>query len=126
MFGKMKKNNPQRGKEERCIPVAKKFLELIGAYQNHKLGQVEQKEFNKAYKELVQEMKAEMLDKDIKLSDINYILKLVSQPIEAVQYIMTDNFNNLLRTFEKGYWGKDRDDVTIKELDAKLKEFEVK
>jgi len=106
---------------DRCFPVAREILKIIGNNENLLLGSFSQKEANKEYKDLVQNIKQLMLDNKLLLSDVNYILKVILQPIDAVKYILNENFNKLLEDAEKKFWGKERGDISIEDLDNILK-----
>lgn len=105
---------------DRCLPVAREVLKMIGNYEDNIFGVYDQKEANKKYKQLVQDIKSLMLEKNLLLSDINYILKAILQPIDAVKYIINENFNKLLEDSQNKFWGKPKDEVTIKDLDEQL------
>lgn len=107
--------------EERCFPVAKEILKMIANYSNLKIGRFEQKELNKEYKELIQSIKELILEKNLYLEDINYIMKLIAQPNEIVKNILNDNINELLSQVQDKFWGKPINEVTLKDLDIQLK-----
>lgn len=106
---------------DRCIPVAKQILDMLGKYDNKLMGQVSQSDLNVAYKDLVTEIKKLFLEKDLQLNDINFVMSLVVQPIDAVKFIISENFNKLLKDAQFKFWGKDNDDVTVGDLDKLFK-----
>lgn len=107
--------------DKRCIPVARTILEKIGTYENKIFGSYTQKEANIAYKELVQDIKTLMLENDLMLNEVNYVMKMILQPIDAIKYILTENLNHSLSEAQDKFWGKDHEYITLEDLDEQLK-----
>jgi len=115
------KKDYEKETNERCFSMAQEVLRLIGTKEKLLFGGYTQKEANEEYKDLVQEIKKIMLEKKLLLEEVNYVMKLVLQPIEATKFILNENFNKLLLDAEEKFWGKSHDDITVEDLDDVLK-----
>ena len=114
--------DPTKLREERCIVIAKQVLKMTADYKGLKLGDIPQEKLSVHYKDLVQNIKALYLEKDILLSDIGYIKKLLLQPFDIVDFILNENFNKLLSDAQDKMWGKDREEATVGDLHKILEE----
>ena len=105
----------------RCIPFAKELIKIIGKYDSL-IGKVEQGEINQHYKDLIQSIKVKMLEKgDLRLDDINYILRLALQHYDSIKYIMSENINRSLHDLQIKQFGKELGEMTYNELAEYLK-----
>jgi hypothetical protein len=110
-----------KAQNDRCIPFAKELIKMIGEYEPL-IGKVEQGEINQHYKDLIQSIKAKMLEKgELRLDDINYILRLALQHYDSIKYIMSENINRSLHDLQIKQFGKELGEMTYNELDEYLK-----
>lgn len=110
-------------RDERCVPVAKEVLNMIAAVDGL-AGNVKPELLEKCYDQVAKDILQLYLDKNILVSEANFVQQLVLQIINESLGIVSISINNNLKNIEKMmFGGKDVRDVGMQELDAKLKEF---
>ena len=127
MFDKVKKKDEKKiqdltkERNDKCIPIANEVLKLMLS------GKVEDKsieELMKDYSDIARDVVKLYLEKDLKLSDVDYVHKLVYQTYDVTARLVQDTLNGHLKRTQKEYWGKDPEDVTTSDLHKKLLEIE--
>ena len=124
MFNEIKKNQEKIEKDltkernERCIPVAQKVLVIMS---KGKIDDKPQNEMYNEYKDIARELLKEYLDAKLKLSDIKYVHKLALQAFQISEDLVNQTLNGHLKAATASYWGKDGEEVTVVDLDEKIK-----
>lgn len=120
---KMKKEEKDLTKErdDRCVPIAKEFLSLVGKYEKGIIGDGKNEEIAESYRPLAKQILEMYLEKNIRVHESGYIHRLVLQSFQTVQDIIINSLNESLKKAEKEMWGKEASEITIKEIDEKIK-----
>ena len=105
---------------DRCIPVAKEVMKLIAAHDGV-MGDVTQDQMDESYDGVAKSILQLYLDKNILVSEVNFINSLMQQIIGGPLNIVSGAVNRQLKTAEQSVFGKDLPEVTFQELDVFLK-----
>lgn len=125
MFNKVAKKqktadeNLTKERNKRCFPAAKAILELS---VKGRIDDVDPSEMFDDYSPLVRDIMDVMMKHDIKLGEINYVFQLAMLPMDVLKEMVSQSMDKHLSTAEKMFWGKEGNDVTVKELDERLKQ----
>lgn len=110
-------------RDARCVPIARAVMAKVGlATQDSPLGAVTKKEEIMKYadavaKDIIREMQAG----GALIQDIDFIKQISLQTFGAAFEIITNSFNHHLTTLQKKTFGKEIGELTLDELDDKLK-----
>ena len=110
-------------REERCVPFAHRLIKLLAEQEKmpvgaHVVEAVEEKDY---YAPTMRTLFQEMLEADVKLTEVVYIFTLARQALDMVQSVVDETLNqNMNRNTETMYGLKhnDYDNVTLKQLNA--------
>jgi len=124
----MSKKNLTKERDDELIPVARKLLLSLAAREDLVMGGSETISVEKAaeyyqnkYLDVIVPL---LLEKDIKIKDIDYLFSLMLQPINFIKEVTVTSFDsNRSRSDAQMYGLKDIGDLRISDLDRKLKEF---
>lgn len=108
--------------EERCAPVARQIIEIIGRHGGP-LGGDESKrgDFESSYKVPAGEILQLFLEKDVKVGEVAFIKKLVLQGIEWPLNMVLASSQNHVSAAETALFGMPVGDLGFKKLDEILK-----
>lgn len=111
-----------QAREAKCLPLAKYILQLI-VEADLSLGEKTDKEYLETYNPIVGKILEKFLEVNLKLSDVSYVQKLITEMISNVDTLLLSSINNSIRIGEKAVWGIERDQRTFTLLDNVLKEY---
>lgn len=106
-------------RDDRCVPVAKEVIKLIAAVDGL-AGNVKPELLRESYDGVAKDILQLYLDKEIQISEINFVGQLVLQIVNQVTDIVNNSVNHSLKKAEVKVFGKEMREVTFKELDELL------
>jgi hypothetical protein len=112
-------------RETRCVPIAQAIVKLIGE-SNPKMGDVPMHELTAEYKEMAKQTIEKLMESNVTVAEINYILQLARQPIEALQSVLTDTFTGHLEKVQVLKLGATLGDIKVLDLHKMLVDDTVK
>lgn len=118
---KKREKNLTELRDERTVPVAQDILAVIGAFDGP-LGQVDQAKLAEAYDPLIKQVLAILLNNDVKLTEVQYIMTLVEQRLKHVESYVNASLNQNVSAALAIKWGKDESELTFSEIEAVLTE----
>jgi len=104
----------------RCIPVARKILELI-AEKKPMIGNTTREEVQDSYAPLVEEVLKSMLAENIAVHESKFAFGLALQTIDFLQNMTLASTDITLLKMKRAVYNKDEEDVTFQEADEILK-----
>jgi len=115
-------------RDDRVIPVAKKFIKLLAVRDDLMMGFVQAKEPEKTakyYQKVFQEDVIPLLmEPNLKISDIPFLFSIILQPFQMVATITESSFkNNRALTDAELYKIDDIDELTVNRLDEMMGEL---
>lgn len=125
MYDKVKKKekaadaNLTKERNKRCLPAAR---ELLALSVKGRVDDVEPAEMFDDYSPLVREIMDVFIKHEIKLGEINYVFRLAMMPMDILKEMTNQSIDKHLSTTEQMFWGKEGNEVTIGDLDKRLKE----
>lgn len=119
MFNKLKKQKLKTAKEreEKCVPIAKDILKLIGNFECELVG-LSPQETQKAHDPLIKEILAVLLKYNIALGDISYVMQMVEARFNHVQQWTSASVNQNVSSALQMMWGKHEDEVSFEDIEA--------
>jgi len=122
----MKIEKELKRKEEeglaRCIPVAKEIIRILGIHE-YKLGVLSDEEKDQYYNPIAEEIIKLMVEKDLLYLEKDLVFQLVFQGLEETRNKVVNSLHLSWELAVKNYFdGKDIVDLTLKDLDKKMKE----
>ena len=121
---KQEKENRKLAEErdEETIPVAKEVIRII-AEANLAMSGINpvQSKDNESYRATAEKVLELMLEKNLKVSDSNFIFQLVLQPFDQIKEIV---LMSLKRSFEKAeakLFGNQYEDIRLKHIDEVIR-----
>jgi hypothetical protein len=117
----MEKKNEKLSKERDavCIPIARHILKMM-AEKELVVATSDFKTIDESYRPLTSEILGYLLEQDIKVDYINYIFRLVGEMWEQTKNYTIESVNKSLNIAQRIHWGKEPNDVTMKDLDKIL------
>lgn len=125
MFNKAKKAQKKKEtdltkeRESRCVPAAEAITKVMG---DAPIAKTQAVNMFKEYVPKSHEVLDILKEHNIKTSEIPYVFQLALTPLKFVQEMVEQSLQKHIETTEEMFWGKTINDVTVSELDAKLKE----
>lgn len=125
---KIKSNLDER--DARCIPVAKKVLEIIGKSDaplgvlGDNSGQMD-KDVEKKYAEISKEVLTLFLTENIHWTDRHYVFQLALQAYEQTKTKVLSSLDMTFNAANEKYWGKDMLDLTMMDINKKFEQTQV-
>lgn len=108
-------------RNERCLPIANEVIKMMAQVV---IEDIPAQELADKNKELVLKIMNVYLDKGVRLSDVNYIHRLILASYDVVNTTITDSLNKHLNSSGDIFWqqfcGKNIDEITVKDLDNLL------
>ena len=115
------KHDLSHQREERCVPLAHKLIKLlagqpempVGAHINEKLGESDY------YKPTVHTFLSDLIENDVKVSEVVYIFTLARQALDMVESSIDETLNQNMNRNTEAMYGlalNDYDLVTVKDL----------
>lgn len=112
-------------RDARCIPVAKKVLEIIGKSDaplgvlGDNSGQMD-KDVEKKYAEISKEVLTLFLTENIHWTDRHYVFQLALQAYEQTKTKVLSSLDMTFNAANEKYWGKDMLDLTMMDINKKF------
>ena len=128
MFNKAKRQAKKEMKIEqdateemnsRCLPAARKILALLS---EARVDDVKSTELFGDYSPLGRDVMDILMENEIKLNEVDFVFRMVFQAPTMLKEIVQQTLNKGLSSAQEKFWGKDPNEVTVEELDVKLKE----
>jgi hypothetical protein len=115
------KHDLSHQRDERCVPVAHRLIELIASMEDFQVGShVNEKAGQPSpYLYIIREMLSIMIKQGIKVSEATYIFGLARQAIEAVERGVDETLNQHMNRVSELVYDlplNDYNEVTIKKL----------
>lgn len=123
-YNKIKKNSDKverdltKERNDRCVPVAKKVLKLIGEFNGSVLIEDRMK-FVKEYDELVMKVLEVIKESGIPVAEWGYVSQLAFVPLDHVKNYVSETINLNLSEVLSHMWGKDEMAVTLEDIALK-------
>ena len=131
-MGESKKNRDlEQERNDRCVPISRKIVEIISKKKNLALGSnVSDIDRIECYEPIYKEVIELFLEEDIKVKEADFILDLVVQPLEFIRDMMKISLGTNKGFAEAHLWGLDddldADNLSWKKLDEVVKAFNAK
>lgn len=107
---------------DECVPVAKKILEIMTSrMEETPIGDVKDEEKFTYYQKIYPEIAQLLLDTNVRMRDVSFIFSLAFQPLQMLQDVVTNSFTMNKNEADKSLWGKDGDEIRVKDVDETLK-----
>lgn len=128
MFNKTKKLAKKEAKvqedlskerNDRCLPAAREILAITA---KGRIDDVDPSGMFEDYSPLVREVMEVLKKHEIKLGEVKFVFRLVMISPTLLEDTVNQSLDKHLSTTEAMFWGKPGDEVTIKDLDKRLKE----
>jgi len=111
-----------KARDDKCIPLAKAYLQNILDADVSLDGNLKPEELRKEYEPIMLKMLDLYLEKDVTMIEAGYIRKLIDEMINNVENLLVESVNNSLRIAEKKLFGCDKQDMSFNVLDDILKD----
>ena len=108
-----------KARDKKCNPLAIEMLRMIAA-SDGVIGQVTQKEMVESYDPLIKDILMFLKNNDVKLTEVNYLFRLIAQRTEHVKEWLNLSINKNMAKVYEDYWGKAEAEVTLDDLDKTL------
>lgn len=124
MYNKVKKEqekqktNLTKERNKRCLPAARKVLEITG---RGKIEDKEAPELQKSYADLYRETMDVFMEHDIKITEVGYVFRLVRLSADLLEDTVNQSLTRHLETAQEKAYGKRVDELTIQDLDELVK-----
>lgn len=106
-------------RDKRCMPIAKQILHMI-ADAELPVGDMTEEVRLKSYPPLAASILELLLQKNVLVSDVNYIFRLALEAFQKTQDMVANSVNKNWERASEKYWGKAIDECTMADLDKKL------
>jgi len=129
MFNQLKKEekksveNLTKARDERCIPIAKKVLNII-TESNPLIGSKKSKEVAESYTPIAEKILRLGLEENVVVDDLSYIFRLVLEAVDMTQQFVSESMGKSVDNAQTILWGKEEGKVTFKDLNKVLIEGE--
>lgn len=126
MFDKLKKmmgkdsEKLDKARDEKCIPLAKAYLELILKHNPSLNGKLDEKSLTSEYEPMVLDLLDLYLKNDVTIIEHGYVKKLVLEMVNNFDSLLSMSVNQSIKDAEKKLWGVDKEDITFSKIDEVL------
>lgn len=110
-----------KARDEKCIPLAKAYLEIILKHQPSLRGDLDEVKLKAEYEPMMLELLDLYLEKDVTLIEHGYTKKLVLEMIENLDGLLSGSMTQSIRQAERKLWGCEKEDISFKKIDEVLK-----
>lgn len=109
-------------RDKKTVIIVERILKELG---KQKVYQYENRQgYVDCYNELVKKTLDIFVDEDLKLADINYVFGTLEGIIQHLTNYTKETLNKHDRVMNEFYYGKGYDEITVSDLDKKLKRLE--
>jgi len=116
VIGSNKEEKLSKEREGRCIPVARKIMEIM-AEKDMKIGMnVTDTERRECYGSICKEVLAYMQGRDIRFQETAYCIKLVHEAVQHISDMLQNSLQMSMDACDTKLWGKEVADVTIQDM----------
>lgn len=111
-----------RARDERCVPIAQQIVTMMASYEGGLLGDAaKDSKIKESYDALAKDILKLLYDKNVGVSEVNFIHQMLNTLMEATMGVVTASLNHSLKEMEVQVIGKAVRDLTFQELDKLLK-----
>lgn len=111
--------------EQRCLPVARKIVEIIATTPNLAMGSnIKDEDRLACYEPMYAKIVDSMLENNVRLRDIGLIFSMVRQPLTFIEDIVRMSLDNNKKVAEAFLWGfpgeTDTDKLSVSDIQKVL------
>ena len=107
-------------REEEVSPVAQEVIEII-AGAGLSIGEVHARD-NEKYGATAKKVLELILNRNLKISDTNFLFQLVLQPFDQIKEIVLQSLKRSFEKAEANLFGKEYEEIRIEDIDRIIKE----
>lgn len=124
-----KEGDLTKKQNERCEIVAKKVLQVIANADVTLIpaaGHEERKQFVRDYDPLVVNVMEILKSEKLPVSEWGVVMQMASVPLNHINSYVNESINMNLKRVYANFWGKDMEQITLADVESKLKEIVAK